>query len=330
MLCPLSDSKMTPMVCNHTQPPTIVLASLDQHRSTSASRSTSPSATQETVGTPEVQPLPTIFTASSGQCVFFRQVFGQWQAELQSTPNAYTPRRILPVVSSVGDIGMQLKYLQGQDVWSSRSRIHIMATSHPPHTPCVYLGKSGLLGGRENRQRAPSQTNEEWIPGPTMILSSNTTRTVLFRIPRNYRYKGYRVKDGAVVQHASYTICYAEEYSQEVINNFKYLNDVHALTITLDTNFTNVVILKNVKEGDQQSCDKNSQDLQTSRFTHAALVLYGSTNKNKLGSKKSMLDIQVEILVEKISMPPMNSHSRWTIIIPILISSAAALSYFML
>jgi hypothetical protein len=126
-----------------------------------------------------------------------------------------------------------------------------MATSHPPHTPCVCLGKSGLLGGRENRQQAPLQTNEEWISGPTMILSSNTTRTALFRIPQNYCYKGYRVKDGAVVQHASYTIRYVEANSREVIQSLEDLNDVHALTTTLDTNFTNVVILEKVKEGPQ-------------------------------------------------------------------------------
>jgi hypothetical protein len=73
-----------------------------------------------------------------------------------------------------------------------------------------------------------------------MILSSNATRTVLFRIPRNYRYKGYQVKDGAVVQHASYTIRYVKANSWEVIQSLEDLNNMHA-----------------VKEGPQQSYDKN-------------------------------------------------------------------------
>ena len=71
-------------------------------------------------------------------------------------------KRTLPVVSA-GDIGTQLASLQRQDVWASRSRIHIMATSNPPYAPCVYLGKSGLLGGMPTQQTplvATARANE--------------------------------------------------------------------------------------------------------------------------------------------------------------------------
>jgi hypothetical protein len=225
-------------------------------------------------------------------------------------------------VSSVGDIGMQLKYLQGQDVWSSRSRIHIMATSHPPHTPCVYLGKNGLLGGRENRQRAPLQTNEEWISGPTMILSSNTTRTEAYHIPRNYRYKSYRVKDGAVVQHASYTIRYVEANSLEVIQSLEGLKDDRDLNVILAVNFAKVISLGKFEAGVRHDYLHDHQSFYRSQFTHAALVVHGRTENDRL-FRNSKLELELEILVEKIKF-----HLPWTYVIPILISSAAALSYF--
>jgi hypothetical protein len=54
---------------------------------------------------------------------------------------------MLPVVSAE-NVETLLKDLQRQDVWASRSRIHIMAHTHPAYAPnCVYLGKCGLLGG---------------------------------------------------------------------------------------------------------------------------------------------------------------------------------------
>jgi hypothetical protein len=91
------------------------------------------------------------FTASSGEHVLLRQQQGQWQALLQGGTGAAMHRRTLPVVSS-GDIGTLLSSLQGQDAWSSRSRIHVLPVPHMSPTPCVYVGKLGLLGGHR-RQR---------------------------------------------------------------------------------------------------------------------------------------------------------------------------------
>ena len=86
---------------------------------------------------------------------------------------------------------MLLAGLQRQDVWACRSRIHIMATANPPYTPCVYLGKSGLLGGAPTQQ-VPSSAKEEWFEGPFMKLESNDKETVVFHIPSGKRYQDYR------------------------------------------------------------------------------------------------------------------------------------------
>jgi hypothetical protein len=311
------------MVSNNAEPPAVVLTSPDQHLSTFNTQSKSPSPTQETVGSADLQPFSRIFTASSGQRVLFRQVFGQWQAELQSASNVYTPQRILPVVSSC-DIGTLLTLLQGQDDWSSRSHIHIMATTHPPYAPCVYLGKNGLLGGGENRQRAPLKANEEWISGPRMILRSEATRCEIFHIPRNYRYKDFRV-EFEVVERASYTIRYVEANSEEVINTLEHEKDSHGSKLNFAADVANNVRLAFVNAGAQVERDENHQVQYTSGFSHAALVLYGSTNKNRTGSKRSELEVQVIILVEKIpEISPHNSKWQWTFIIPTFIALAAS------
>jgi hypothetical protein len=92
------------------------------------------------------QAFPRIFTTSSGEHVRFTRENGQWQAALQSSSRAYTPQRTFPVVSPTA-IDPQLAWLQTQDIWTSKARIHIMPTSIPPYTSCVYLGRCGLFGG---------------------------------------------------------------------------------------------------------------------------------------------------------------------------------------
>jgi hypothetical protein len=98
-------------------------------------------------GMPHVQFSSKFFTTSSGERVSFRKEGSKWQAILQPGTGSCIYQRALPVVSAEA-IETLLKNLHGQDIWASRSRIHIMATAHPAHTPfCVYLGKCGLLGG---------------------------------------------------------------------------------------------------------------------------------------------------------------------------------------
>jgi hypothetical protein len=125
-------------------------------------------------GTAFVEPVATVvpafpqflmgpFTASSGERVLLGQWQDQWQAVLQGSMRTCMHKRMLPVVSS-GDVRASLEALQGQGVWSSRSRIHVLST--PPtllasSTPCVYVGKLGLLGGTPTQQAQQQQC----VPG---------------------------------------------------------------------------------------------------------------------------------------------------------------------
>ena len=92
------------------------------------------------------QAFSKIFTTSSGEHVRFAHENGQWLATLQSSSRAYTPQHTFPVVSPTA-VGLQLAWLQEQDIRTSKARIHIMPTSIPPYTSCVYLGRCGLFGG---------------------------------------------------------------------------------------------------------------------------------------------------------------------------------------
>jgi hypothetical protein len=94
------------------------------------------------------------FTTSSGERVSFSKQGDGWQATLQYGTGSCIYERTLPVVSS-GNIETLLMHLQQQDVWASRSRIHVMATAKPPHMLCAYLGKLGLLGGGPTRLVPP-------------------------------------------------------------------------------------------------------------------------------------------------------------------------------
>jgi hypothetical protein len=119
-----------------------------------------------------------IFTTSSGEHVRFTHENGQWLATLQSSSRAYTPQRTFPVVSPAA-IGSQLAWLQAQDIWTSKARIHIMPTSIPPYTSCVYLGKCGLFGGMFGRN---SQELPERI-GHTRQSSGRVVKKTVRAIP---------------------------------------------------------------------------------------------------------------------------------------------------
>ena len=134
-------------------------------------------------------------------------------------------RRTLPVVGS-GNIGTLLSSLQGQDVWSSRSRIHVLSAPHMPSAPCVYVGKLGLLGGAPTQQ-ANSPVGE-WIFGPIMILGSEEEGKATYHIPEGYRYKGYQLKVGSVVQRASLTINYVAANNEEEYRRLEAAQNSHA------------------------------------------------------------------------------------------------------
>jgi hypothetical protein len=96
------------------------------------------------------------FMASTGELVRFQQVGSQWQAVVQGQDRSYTPQRTLSVVSSC-HIDALLSWLQSQASRTSRAHIHVLNTSQPPYSPCVYLGRAGLWGGMPSDEEEDSK-----------------------------------------------------------------------------------------------------------------------------------------------------------------------------
>jgi len=266
------------------------------------------------IGISNAQSPSRLFTASSGERVLFRQMGGQWQAELQvGTGTTTTPKRTLPVVSS-GDIRMLLAGLQRQDVWACRSRIHIMNTANPPYTPSVYLGKCGLLGGAPT-QKPPSSGEGEWRSGPTMTLASDMTRALVFQIPQGYRYKDYRYKTDPVTKRASFSIHYVEANNKEAIFHLEESNNGNELEAKLNANFGNVFPIGGVEGGGQTFVNTLHKKKIVQQSKHAGLVLFGQTQTYNLVRGESKLDVELEICVEEI-FEDVKLPARPTLLIP--------------
>jgi energy-coupling factor transporter ATP-binding protein EcfA2 len=295
------------LVAPSSSPPSAAaLASLGQHPGSvsAGSSSLSPGSTSGSAVIP-TRPPSRFFTTSSGDRVLLRQSGGEWQALLHQGVGGYAHRRTLPVVSS-GDIGASLEALQGQDAWSSRSRIHVLSAPHASSafpTSCVYVGRLGLLGGMP-RQQAPSSAKEEWRPAHTMILASGEARTEVCHIQPGYRYKGYRLKSDPVIQRASLTIRYVEANNEEDIRRLEAFNDGSELAAKLSADFGQVVTLGTFEGGIHSSSNKFYEDLHVQRTKHAGLVLFGKTKKDKLLRQGGRIDVQLEICVEKTQDSP--------------------------
>jgi hypothetical protein len=236
-------------------------------------------------------------TASTGELVHFQQVGSQWQAVLQGGAGAYAHKRTLPVVSAE-EIGVFLARLQGQDVWVSRSRIHVLATPTPPYSPCVYVGKLGLLGGMP-AQQVPLAAAGEWLPGPHLILGSGAADKAVYYIPPGYRYKGYRTKESSVIQRASCTIYYVAADNEQEMHRLVSAQDGHTAGARLGVDVGKVIPIGTLEGGIVASPPVSHQDFHTERTQHAALVVCGKTKKNKLLCAKSSINLEIEILVEK-------------------------------
>jgi hypothetical protein len=105
-----------------------------------------------------------VFTTSSGERVSFIQVDGQWRAAMQAGYGVVTTlQRTLPVVGPA-DVGNFLFWLQGQDKWTSRARIHILKMPQAPYGFCVYLGRAGLLGGVPASSRQEVDQESRTVP----------------------------------------------------------------------------------------------------------------------------------------------------------------------
>eukprot|EP00540_Astrosyne_radiata_P011994 CAMPEP_0116840460 /NCGR_PEP_ID=MMETSP0418-20121206/10366_1 /TAXON_ID=1158023 /ORGANISM="Astrosyne radiata, Strain 13vi08-1A" /LENGTH=206 /DNA_ID=CAMNT_0004470747 /DNA_START=191 /DNA_END=807 /DNA_ORIENTATION=- len=100
-----------------------VVVKTDSQESADSSTSSSTANTSQASNN-VVSVYPHTFTTSSGAQVRFQKADGQWKAILQSAPNTIIPQHILPVVSNQ-PVGPFMAWLQDQDPWTSRARVHV-------------------------------------------------------------------------------------------------------------------------------------------------------------------------------------------------------------
>jgi hypothetical protein len=141
-----------------------------------------------------------------------------------------------------------------------------------------------------------------------MTLGSNAEEKKIYYIPSGYRYKGYRLKEGSVIQYASLTANYVVAGNEE---GCVATQNVHAAAASLGAHAGQVVTLSTPDGSVSSSSFVGDKGHSLKRTKHAGLVLYGSTKQDKpfgqgeIATDKgktdeSKIDIQVEILVEKI------------------------------
>ena len=141
---------------------------------------------------------------------------------------------------------------------------------------------------------------EAWMPGPTMILGSDATSKETYQIPPGYRYKGYRLTPDSVIQRARLTICYVAANNEGAYRRLEATQDAHTVARERGANVGQVVILDTLESGVSHSAFTRHEGPDLKRAKHAGLVLYGSTKRNRMCRPKSMMHIQVEILLEKV------------------------------
>eukprot|EP00540_Astrosyne_radiata_P019818 CAMPEP_0116835826 /NCGR_PEP_ID=MMETSP0418-20121206/7755_1 /TAXON_ID=1158023 /ORGANISM="Astrosyne radiata, Strain 13vi08-1A" /LENGTH=1359 /DNA_ID=CAMNT_0004465525 /DNA_START=2975 /DNA_END=7054 /DNA_ORIENTATION=+ len=150
--------ELTPLVSsNHTlsESPAVVKLGSQEPADPSSSTANTSHALNNTGST-----YARTFITSSGAKVRFSKANDQWQAIVQSAPNATTPQRILPIVSNQ-PVGPFMAWLQDQDPWTSRARVHVLSTAVTPYLPCVYLGKGGLAGGMPGSKRGAGALKDD-------------------------------------------------------------------------------------------------------------------------------------------------------------------------
>jgi hypothetical protein len=229
----------------------------------------------------EIVTMPT----SSGIKMRFMEEGDGWYAS--------TPEVKLPVhTGSSTSIGSYLGWLLEKQDWSViRSRIHVLSGSESPTgSKCVYFGKLGLMGGVPEHNR-----KVEWIPGPHMQLSSEDECREVYNIPVGYRYRGYRIKSGSVVQRASCMVRYVEANSEEAIKRLLDSQVEHSAEGSLSADIPNVATVGNIEGGIRRARLPNQRIVQSAQFRHAALILYGKTKRDKLLRPKSKIELTLEV-----------------------------------
>ena len=151
--------------------------------------------------------------------------------------------------------------------------------------------------------RGMPQRSVEWIPGPHMQLSSEDVCREVYNIPVGYRYKGYRIKPGSIVQRASCTIRYVEANSEEEIQRLIDTQGARSLEGTLSAEIPHVATLGSIEGGIRRARLSNQRLSQSAHFKHAALILYGKTKRNKLLRPVSKIEITLEVALSEAPQP---------------------------
>ena len=141
---------------------------------------------------------------------------------------------------------------------------------------------------------------EEWRLGPIMILHGHARGKEVYHIPLGYRYKSYRLRAGSVIQRARLTLHYIAAHDEEAYCRLEAAQNAHITVEKLDASVGQVVMLDTLEGGISHLAFAGSgvHPLQYTRY--AGLVLYGNTKRDKPFREESKIDIQVEILLEKI------------------------------
>jgi energy-coupling factor transporter ATP-binding protein EcfA2 len=246
----------------------------------------------------------TIFTTASGERVQFSQVDGQWRAAIQAGSGVSVLPRILPVVNPAGiEIEAMLSWLQTQDSCTSRARIHILNMSQAPYGSHVYLGRMGLLGGmpespsQGGRLASSTTAQEKWVQGPTLHLSSDETLTYPYTLslPPGARFTGYRLQPGSVVTRASWTAWYVGEDSRDVISNVDLRQSGSGRSAGISATVADIISLSAIEGTTGRTSENAQRRAHVSSHSHAALVLYGKTKRNKLFRRRSQLKIALDV-----------------------------------
>ena len=242
---------------------------------------------------------PITFSLPSGQQARFQPTSQGWQAELAWGVRCQAPYRVLPVFAPPQvTVASRLAWLQRSTPHRLKTHLHVLDQS--PQGPCIYLGRLGLLGGMP---RNPV----EWISGHHIDLNSEDECREVYDIPVGYRYRGYRIKPGSIVQRANCIIRYVEANSQEEIHRFVGTQGEHALEGNLTAEVPHVVTVGNIEGGVSRARVTRNRLTQRAHFRHAAVVVYGKTKRNKFLRRPSRVRMDIEIglteVVEDIPSP---------------------------
>jgi hypothetical protein len=133
-----------------------------------------------------------------------------------------------------------------------------------------------------------------------MILHGSAKSKEVYHIPLGYRYKSYRLKVGSVIQRARFTLHYIAAHDEEEYCRLEAAQDAHTTAEEPDASVGQVVILDTLEDGISRSSFASSEGHALQYTGYAGLVLCGSTKRDKPFREESKINIQVEILLEKI------------------------------